>query len=359
MLRLTMLPAGKGDALWIEWGDGPVHRMLIDLGTGKAGIKLRQKFEDLPEHDRHFELLVVTHVDEDHIGGVLKAIVDQPLAGLSFGDVWFNGWKHLVQAASELDTLGAYHGELFTQWLQTQDWNQAFADGPVRLTDPPTRVELADGLVLTVLGPPAERLADYRDTWRAEVLTAIAKGRLDADDVAPSIEELGLEAMGALVLSDRTDLKALASKATKLDDSKANASSINLLLEYRGHRLLLSGDAFAEDIVAGLRTLGELPIALTAFKLPHHASHGNVTRALIDAVRCEDWLISTSGESHRHPHPPAIARVLHHTSAAHTRLHFNLRSDENAVWDRNDWRQRFGYSTRYGDEADGLTLRWD
>jgi hypothetical protein len=359
MLRLTMLPAGKGDALWIEWGDSQIYRILIDLGTGKAGAKLRQKLEVLPEKDRHFELLVVTHVDEDHIGGVLKAIVDQPLSGLSFGDVWFNGWKHLVQAAAELDTYGAYQGELLTRWLESQPWNRAFGEGPVRLNDPPTRVELADGLTLTVLGPPTHRLADYRSTWRAEVLAAIAKGRLDADAVALSMEELGLETMGALVLSDRAALRELATKATRLDDSKANASSINLLLEYRGHRLLLSGDAFAEDIVTGLATLGDSPAVLTAFKLPHHASHGNVTRGLIEAVHCEDWLISTNGDQHGHPNVTAIARVLHHTIAERTHLHFNVRSDDNAVWDRNDWRQRFSYDTHYGDNADGLTLQLD
>lgn len=357
MLRLTMLPADKGDALWIEWGDGPVYRMLIDMGTGKAGKGLRQRLQALPEAERRFELLVVTHVDEDHIGGVLSAVVDAaPLPGLSFADVWFNGWQHLVQAA--VDEYGAAHGERLTTWLQTQPWNQAFGGSRVALSNPPLQRPLADGLKLTVLGPPAQRLADFRQKWADEVRIAIEKGTLDAEEVSPGVQTFGLDEYGGpIVLEDRADLRALATLATPLDNSLANGSSINLLLDYRGQRILLTGDAYAEDVIAGLQALDAAPLTLSAFKLPHHASHGNVTAALVSAVRCQDWLISTNGAQHGHPHPAAIARILD-AAAGHTRLHFNVRSQHNTIWDRDDWRARFNYSTRYGD-ADGLSLRWD
>lgn len=357
MLRLSMLPADKGDALWIEWGDGPVHRMLIDMGTGKAGKGLRKRLQALPEPERRFELLVVTHVDEDHIGGVLSAVVDAaPLPGLAFGDVWFNGWKHLLQAAAE--EYGAAHGERLTSWLQTQPWNQAFGGARIALSDPPLQRTLADGLTLTVLGPPVQRLADFRERWADEVRLAIEKGTLDAAEVSPDVQAFGVEEYGGpIVLEDRADLRALAETATPLDGSLANGSSINLLLTYRGRHLLLTGDAYGADIIAGLKAMDPQPLTLAAFKLPHHASHGNVSTELVSAVRCQDWLISTNGAQHGHPHPAAVARILH-AAQGHTRLHFNVRSPHNAIWDRDDWRLRFDYSTRYGD-IDGLSLRWD
>lgn len=352
-----MLPADKGDALWIEWGDGPVHRMLIDMGTGNAGRALRKRLEALPAADRQFELLVVTHVDEDHIGGVLSAVVDAaPLPGLGFTDVWFNGWKHLLQAG--VDEYGAPHGERLTQWLGSQPWNQAFGGAAVRLDAPLLRAALADGLTLTVLGPPAQRLADFRGRWAEDVQLAIAKGRLDAAEVAAGIQGFEVEEYGGpLVLEDRMDLRALAQRATPLDDSQANGSSICLLLEYRGIRILLTGDAFGGDIVAGLKAFGPTPARFSAVKLPHHAAHGNVTAELVAALDCQDWLISTNGAQHGHPHPSAIARILD-AATAPTRLHFNVRSQVNAIWDRADWGERFAYTPRYGD-ADGLQLSWD
>ena len=69
MLKIEMLRAGHGDCLWIEYGD-PQHprRVLIDGGaTGTHKRALRPKLLGLPEKDRRFELLMVTHIDADHI----------------------------------------------------------------------------------------------------------------------------------------------------------------------------------------------------------------------------------------------------------------------------------------------------
>jgi beta-lactamase superfamily II metal-dependent hydrolase len=97
MLALTMLPARQGDALWIRWGDeASPHQLIIDMGTEEIGTAIRERLQQLDESQREFELLVVTHVDRDHIGGILTCLAEaEPLAQLKFKDVWFNGWTHL------------------------------------------------------------------------------------------------------------------------------------------------------------------------------------------------------------------------------------------------------------------------
>src|SRR5688572_27569381 len=93
VLQLNVLPARQGDALWLRWGAGALtHQMLVDMGTTAVGRSVRQRILGLPVPDRVFELLVISHVDGDHIGGVLSGVVDpEPIAGLRFRDVWFNG----------------------------------------------------------------------------------------------------------------------------------------------------------------------------------------------------------------------------------------------------------------------------
>ena len=90
-MRLTMLPAGEGDALWLQWG--PEHdrrQLIIDMGVHATGRAWRTRIEGMPRSQREFELLVVTHVDTDHIYGVLSALVDaEPIDGFRFKDVWF------------------------------------------------------------------------------------------------------------------------------------------------------------------------------------------------------------------------------------------------------------------------------
>ena len=82
-----------------------------------------------PPEERSFELLVVTHVDSDHIAGVLELLRDEAI-GATFGEVWFNAWRHLQEA---LEGLGPVEGELLTQTILARDlaWNDAF-DGDGR-----------------------------------------------------------------------------------------------------------------------------------------------------------------------------------------------------------------------------------
>jgi hypothetical protein len=75
---------------------------------------------------------VVTHVDTDHIGGVLTGLVDpaRPVP-VTFADVWFNGWEHLnglvpADERSPLEPMGGVQGELLTTWLRDHAWNDAF-----------------------------------------------------------------------------------------------------------------------------------------------------------------------------------------------------------------------------------------
>jgi glyoxylase-like metal-dependent hydrolase (beta-lactamase superfamily II) len=72
---IEMLPARQGDALWIEYGDSAhPRRALIDAGTPETWDVVRPKIEQLAPAERRFELLVVSHIDLDHIGGVLPLL---------------------------------------------------------------------------------------------------------------------------------------------------------------------------------------------------------------------------------------------------------------------------------------------
>ena len=95
-----MLPAREGDCLWIEYGDpARPRRILIDGGRKSAYAELKRRFADLPRAQRAFELLILSHVDADHIEGLLELAADPQLA-VTFKDVWFNGEQHLVKPES-------------------------------------------------------------------------------------------------------------------------------------------------------------------------------------------------------------------------------------------------------------------
>ncbi|MFG0317870.1 MAG: hypothetical protein ACF8XB_11390 [Planctomycetota bacterium JB042] len=365
-LELRALPARQGDALWIRWGDALEHQLLIDMGTEEIGNALKARFAALPADRRHFELVVVTHVDRDHIGGVLTGLAESdPAPDVTIGDVWFNGWVHLdggvvATEAARLESMGPAQGERLSRWLEANAWNRTF--GGAAVTREPERplksVALVDGLTLTVIGPTPARLRSFKPTWKEEVEEALRKENLAPDGVSE-----GLEAMGSStppVLDSAADLVALAESENRTDRSKANGSSIALVLKYGDARLLLAGDAFADDLVDGLAAYradaareGER-VRLDLFKLPHHGSAKNLTRDLVRAVDCPRWLISSDGTQFKHPDAIAVARILR--DADRPELVFNVPSRFNGWWEDAAWQDRFGYSVRYGTAEDGVTL---
>lgn len=361
MLTLQLLPAREGDAIWVRWGspDAP-YQMLIDMGTQETGTELRERISTLPEDQRSFELIVVTHIDRDHIGGLLSCLVDaEPLPGFTAKDFWFNGFAHLdgLKPQGEFESMGAVQGERLSHWLGKQNWNKLFAGGPVCCESnlPLPHRDFEGGMRLTVLGPTSRRLSELKSVWRKEVEAALKKTQ-------QSTAGEGLERMGTSsprTLENKAALAHLAEQQLARDNSPANASSIALLLEYQDTRILLAGDAFSTDLKESVQLISPgQPLELTAFKVPHHGSRRNLCKALIESVNCRCWLISTDGSRFQHPDDQAVARILIHSKHRPATVGFNVRSEFNEKWDSDDWRQKFDYCTTYGNAEDGLSLKF-
>ncbi len=379
MYRIEMLPAAHGDCLWIEYGHGrEVHRILIDGGPAHTYPALRERVLHLPAGERRFDLFVITHIDADHIEGAARLLQDAQALGCRFDRIWFNGREQLNQVPDPAgQPLGAVQGEMlgvliadYEQATGTAAWN---ADLPGRLasidrsagTLPSAR--LPGDCRLTLLSPDHERLLDLKDHWAEELRKArVASGDVQAlrrllgesRSLRPLGDVLGVE---DAVMDDRFELPDPEDRdvAAGLDDtlgggggepgddapfggdtSKANGSSIALLLEYPAAdptvRFLLSGDAWPsvlETSVATLLPRPEARLALTGFKISHHGSVANVNETFLRKLHCRNFLVSTSGAVFRHPHARAIELLLaEHASPGKPRLHFNYLTKATAPW---------------------------
>lgn len=369
-LTVQFLPARQGDAILLSWGspEGTTRRAVIDMGTFETGRALADRLRAAPPADRAHELLVVTHVDNDHIGGVISCLVDPRTRadGVTFADVWFNGLPHLAGGRvprpgeeARLEGMGVAQGQQLADWLADQPWNERFDRGPVVRGDTgPVRVELPGGLRLTVLGPTPARLAALRPTWAAEVELALTEHPAPAGEAPAGLEAFGPTAPPAI--EDSVDLALLADERFTADGSAPNATSIALLVEWHGRRLLLTGDALASDLVDGLAALGEPgPVRLDLLKLPHHGSRNNVSKDLVAAVACPLWVVSSDGTQFRHPDPQAIARILVGAAPEPGTIAFNVPSRFSRWWDDPQWRRIGRYATCYGDETEGLVCSFE
>ncbi|HEU4999232.1 MAG TPA: MBL fold metallo-hydrolase [Lapillicoccus sp.] len=348
-IRIELLPARLGDCLLVEClrGRRAPWRMLVDGGPPDTWPLLQQRLAALAADGQVVDVAVVTHIDSDHIGGIVPLLAD-PAARDLLGDVWFNGEPQLPErprSVGQGEQVGAgIAGEAGRPALP---WNAAFGGGAVDVGEPGGFIELdvPDGPHITVLSPTTKRLTALGRRWRqalAEAATPHDRDR-DLDTPAPL-----------------TDLAPLSVQPSSNDGSTPNGSSIALLLEHRGASVLLGADAFSSVLTAGLGALarhrGLDVLTVDAVKVPHHGSRANVSRALVSAVPARHYLVSTNGDTFRHPDDEAIARIVVGAPTGAT-LWFNYRTPRTARWDDPTLRAEHGYAVRFPeDDASGVVL---
>lgn len=300
------------------------------------------------------ELVVVTHIDRDHIEGLL-AMLEEDVPGFTTRDFWFNAWNHLPKSGTE--TFGAVQGERLSKALRTQamPWNVAFGGNAVKIPDAGALpvVELEGGMRLTLLGPTEQKLANLASKWEKEVLDNNLDPGFGLDDNDEETEFHG----ESFDVVDIPDVASLAQTRFEDDPSEANGSSIAFVAEHDGKRVLFSGDACVETLLAGLErfSLGA-PVRFDLVKLPHHGSPHNISKTLIDKIDCPRYVFSSNGSIFHHPKPVAVARVIEFADSPE--LIFNYVSDENAIWGENVVKQLHGYTTLYPEPGKkGVTIQ--
>lgn len=66
VLTVAFLDVGQGDAIWIQAPNG--KELLVDTGPGQAVVTELSKLKNF--FDRTIDVVLLTHTDSDHIGGI-------------------------------------------------------------------------------------------------------------------------------------------------------------------------------------------------------------------------------------------------------------------------------------------------
>jgi competence protein ComEC len=174
-LTVTFLDVGQGDAILIRSPSG--HNILVDGGPSGEAITAALG-RHLAFWDRHLDLVVLTHPDQDHLAGLVTVLerydVDQVLApAMNKDSPVFHAWEEAI-ADNDIPETQAFAGE----WI-----------------------DLGGGATLSVLHPPPELLpADEDDN---SVVLKISQGDaafLLTADIAAEGEEY--------LLGNHADLQA-------------------------------------------------------------------------------------------------------------------------------------------------------
>ena len=354
MFRLTTFPAQDGDCLLLSYGKDAddAHHVLVDGGRTGTYLALRPTLAEIGKRGGRLELLVLSHIDADHIEGLLKLASD-PALPLHINRVWFNGFDQM----SRLRAMGPAQGDRFsdairqTRWL----WNSEFQGDATCLSadGAPLPVTLDGDLMLTLLSPDLAKLRVMRDAWK-DWRDIKAGERAEAERVKATPG--GLQIMGRRPMPSPLDVEALANADEQSDDEPPNGSSIAFVAEWKGKRILFAADAHSDLLIKGLRQLiGKEPdrYRLDLFKVSHHGSVRNTSRALIELLQCRAFLLSTNGSRHGHPDPETIARFLKYGQSGPKALYFNYRQPYTAPWNQQALKDAYDYTCCFPSGAAG------
>jgi len=280
VFSLEVLQAFHGDSLLLHVDD---KLCLIDGGPFRTwATSLRPRLEQLRAARApaggplRIDLAMVSHIDGDHIqgltdlGGALVELADdhQPLP-YEVGGLWHNAFDDILgNRAAEVPTAGA-------PVVASVDQGRTLRDQAIRLGWP--RNEPFDGLVVAPREVPFD----------AATLTVVAPDAEALDKLDTEWEEW---------LSHHP---AAVQAAEYADRSVFNLSSIVVLAEADGKRMLLCGDARGDHVLTGLETAGKLAaggtLALDVLKLPHHGSVRNVDHDFFTRLPARHYVISADG----------------------------------------------------------------
>jgi len=384
-MKLEVLPAQKGDCLLLhsETGDGP-GLILIDGGpAGVSGDSLIPRLEELREErglgegePLVIDLVIVSHVDDDHINGIIdlfdqmkdrKEASQPPL--FKVNGLWHNSFDRILGN----DETGAL--------LANTQFGAASMSAIVEEMEEGPPTDHAKILASVKQGDDLKRLCDALDIPVNEQFGGKLIRTVPGDNVSRTVAGVELVVLGPrqpeLVELQKEFDKWLAkqpfaersasSVLSALDDkSAANLSSIVLLARKDGKTILLTGDARSDKVLEGLDDCGLCKagetIEVDILKMPHHGSIRNLDDEgdFLRRVTSPNYVLSGNGE-HGNPDRETFELLFKTRPGAAMNLYLTytlaeIDPERHKVYDKERNRKKPDKRPpEWSDEANGLT----
>jgi Metallo-beta-lactamase superfamily len=310
LLKLIVVQAQFGDCLLLQSSDGDKSNLiLVDGGTSQTYQNdLSPTLETLLRKEKKLDLVVLSHIDNDHVLGLLDFFEDikenREANGneiVSIDRLWHNSFGDITGVKTDNDKLlqmgflsnqfsainldtdirhfpvigalkGIAEGRDLTKLAKSLHIpiNPQFGGALIAAADKHKIVKFRN-MKFSILGPTQknlDKLIKIWNDWLRKHLTFLTKAN---------------------------DLQALKI----LDSSVANLSSIMFLVESQGKKILFTGDGLGDDVVDVLSERGLLDSEgryhVNIMKVPHHGSERNASREFFDRVTADIYVISANG----------------------------------------------------------------
>jgi hypothetical protein len=343
IFSLDVIKARKGDCLILHYGStNDPHLVMIDGGPRSVyAPHLKPRLQQIRtarkltnNQSLQVDLLMVSHVDDDHIQGILDLTKElksskmnkQPLM-VQVLSMWHNSFENII---------GDNPKELTARFTSHFGPAAVSGDPPNDMTIEPDDKDLNEKDVLANLKVLASiqqgaqlrtdtQMLDFplNPQFKGKLILANKKAKaiaikpgLKFTIVGPMTEEL--KALHEKHQKWLKDLKAKGKTPEEalsayLDKSVPNLSSIVVLAEVGGKKILLTGDARGDKVLKGLELVGLLKkggkLKVDVLKVPHHGSDNNLEPDFFERIIAKHYVFSGNGE-HGNPERESLQMLL-------------------------------------------------
>ena len=338
--------SGAGDCIFLimkDEMDGSSFHIMMDCNVLTDEIKayIRDEFY------KRIDVLIVTHIDSDHVNGITKLMRNPDFADMQIGMILFNGFqpqteqpktlppKTIVKLQSVAELLPPTVDEAFqktngmdaacliTELNKHPQWKAVWRQAPIlagetmplgnnekwgRLRVLSPTQDAMDNLLHDVKLEYAKRLSsappneDFLDQDKYyELMLRLAELRK-----SPSLSRK----INAAIITQETLNNSAKTDAEEYDVTNANKASLALCWEgCEGmKRILLMGDAISSQVVNELNNIDDDSIWFEAVKVSHHGSKHNTSIELNAKVDSAHYFF-TGGKDNEGPDIETIAKI--------------------------------------------------
>lgn len=292
--EFIILPAFHGDCILIKTFDIDNNEfvILVDGGTAQTfKYFLKAEIKSIS----HINLLIVTHIDSDHVAGLISLFKSSSIDNIEIDEVWINHPELIEVEKGEL--ISTKQGNHLKDLITAKKPEIRFLE--VSTLD---KSIIKSGIEFIILSPTPKIKMDLYQKWQSNNLSQNRNISISSkqDKYLETLEDLS---------------KIPFSPDKSISDDIFNSSSIAVNLKCRDMSILLLADSRPEVICESLKSNGfseSNPLKVDYVKISHHGSLNNTSQEQLGLISSNNFIISTNGgtSTHKHPSRETIARII-------------------------------------------------
>lgn len=337
----------SGDCIVMRYGDlhsndpNRQYVVVIDGGFKESGDKL-VKFIRERYHTNFVDAVISTHLDRDHIAGLVPV-----LENMNVGKLYMHmPWNHAVRNDGDYQKEAR---EARKSYGQASELEQLAISKGIPIVEPfaGERFDFSGTAYMQIIGPSAsyygELLGGYdHNKSELEKLLGTLGGPLTAaSEVIRKIQE---------TLDPSTETLDHVHKNTSPENNSSAVTYFNL----DERHLLFTGDAGVDALhmAADYAQVNGVDLSqLHLLDIPHHGSKHNIDSRFLDRVGAASAFISATKDSKKHPSPRVLNALMRRNIAIGTTENQNIWHSFNAPA-RHDYSPlpAYAFVSEFGDD---------